>query len=91
MGDPQVAKWMQRGEVYLWHYKECTRNYPGWNLTADDQACDSLLRLCDLMRSARWSSSATLTVSRPTPGILSVPDNRGGAARWYAPKLLRLE
>ncbi len=43
MEDPAVAKWRQRGRVYLWQYQENTRNYPGWHMTADPEPFRYLL------------------------------------------------
>lgn len=91
MSDPSVTRWRQRGRVYLWRYKENTRNYPGWHMTADHEACTSLVELIDAMQVARWPSNATVAVSPPTDDILLVPNNRGGAARWTAPTSLKLK
>lgn len=91
MSDPAVAQWRQRGQVYIWRYSEGTRKYPGWHMTADSEACVSLLELIDKMQSARWPSSVAISISRPINCILRVPNNRGGMAHWTAPEILKLK
>ncbi len=82
MADPSVKRWRQSGKVYLWRYRDNSRNYPGWNMTTDVAGCSSLLELLDLIDAARWSCTAAIRVSRPTPEILNMVGNMAGAARW---------
>ncbi|HEV2915068.1 MAG TPA: hypothetical protein VGX92_17455 [Pyrinomonadaceae bacterium] len=81
MPDENVEKWKQKGRLYLWHYLEHTRNYPGWHLTADDACCRSLVDLIERMSAARWSSQKSLVVTPPSKEVLSIPNNIGGEAR----------
>ncbi len=90
MPDENVNKWKQEGRLYLWRYIENTQNYPGWHLTADDTCCHSLADLIERMLAARWSSQKSLVVTPPTKEVLSVPNNRGGAAIWKAVGILIL-
>ena len=89
--DPAVVQWRRRGQVFVWHYREGTHNYPGWHMTADSEACTSLLELIDLMQAARWPSRKSVAISSPTERVLRVPNNRGGMARCAAPKILMLD
>ena len=57
-------------------------------MTADTAGCRSLADLIERMLSARWDSQKSLVVTSPSKAILRVPNNRGGEARWTAPKLL---
>ena len=80
MPDPKVAKWKQKGCVYVWHYRDNLRNHPGWHMTADNDGCDALLELFDLMQHAEYSSRATVKLSEPHPLDVSIT-NPG--SRWY--------
>nr|CAP48473.1 putative integron gene cassette protein [uncultured bacterium] len=72
MPDTQVSRWTQQGTVFCWRYLGST-GYPGWNLTPDEVARRSLLRLVDLMLSARFSSSQTVRLARPPGTIADIP------------------
>jgi len=91
MPDPIVNKWKQSGKVYLWKYKENTKNYPGWHLHADDEGCASLLILIDSMKKAQFPSERTLNIKPPTPKILMVPNNRGGKAKWVTVDKIKIK
>jgi hypothetical protein len=82
MSDPQVARWKQSGCVYCWRFVDNASNYPGWNVTADRDGCNSMLHLFNLMASAMHPSSQCVRLTRPSPGIAAGPGNRGGQARW---------
>jgi hypothetical protein len=75
MADPLIAKWKTAGAVFVWRYREKRRNYPGWHMTADDHACDSLVDLFDRFRRARFPSKVIISVARPTARVLAVPAN----------------
>jgi hypothetical protein len=72
----------QRGAVFLWRYRENRRNYPGWNIAADDQGCEWLLELLERLREAGSELAISLRVARPTESVLGVPKNMNGKARW---------
>jgi hypothetical protein len=91
MPDENINKWTQKGHVYLWRYQENTRNYPGWHLTADETFCSSFAELIGRMLVAQYGSRQSLAVTAPTKEILSIPNNRGGAAKWKSPKALILK
>lgn len=81
MSDPAVNRWRARGGVYIWHYRDNVRNYPGWHLTADAEGCTSLLELLTLMLEARYSSQTTITLKEPPAHVAGVA-NYG--SRWYS-------
>lgn len=91
MADENVNRWKQQGRIYFWRYTEGTRNYPGWQLTADRAFCDGFADLIDRMLNASYNCEKSLNVTPPTQKILGVPNNRGGSAKWKAPKLLILK
>lgn len=86
-----VNSWKQQGSVYLWRYRDNARNYPGWNMHCDREASASLVDLLTALQSCTGVRYRTIRVSPPTPGVLAVPNNRGGAARWWAPARWRIE
>jgi hypothetical protein len=77
-----IEKFHVKGNVYLWKYKENQRNYPGWNLTVDNIASESITQLLDLMQRCEWSSSKLIILSRPTNDQIRVPNNWNGTASW---------
>jgi hypothetical protein len=82
----RTTTWRQAGHLYLWQYRENSRRYAGWHLTADDAACVSLLDLLDRLEQL---SDCVLAVTRPTAQVLAVP-NFPPLVHWSAPKVLRL-
>ncbi|HVE57460.1 MAG TPA: hypothetical protein VNB22_11575 [Pyrinomonadaceae bacterium] len=91
MPDENVNKWKQKGHLYLWHYIDNTRNYPGWNLTADKTFCDSFADLIQRMLVAQYNCQQPLMITLPTKKILGVPNNQGGQAGWKSPKTIVLK
>jgi hypothetical protein len=83
--DP-VATWKQTQPVYLWRYIDNTRNYPGWHLSLDPLASESLLALVGALQGARNPVHRTLEITPPTLPVLRVPNNLGGEARWASPE-----
>lgn len=91
MPDENVNKWKQKGHLYLWYYVENTRNYPDWNLTADEDFRDSFVELIQKMSQAQYNSQKSLRITSPTTEVLKVPNNRGGQAKWKSPETLILK
>ena len=89
MSDPSVDRWRQTGRVFLWRDPDQTRNYPGWNCTADAEGCDSLSELLTLMAVAQWTATANILLSTPTEAIASLPGPYRGRRR-LSPGRLRL-
>jgi hypothetical protein len=89
MSDPAVSKWKQHGKVYLWRYRQPSRHWVGWHMTADDPGCESLLNLLGQMKAAQWPSQQYLAIDKPTPAVLAVPNYRDET--WYAPAQWKLK
>ena len=71
------------GRICLWRYRERTRNYPGFHLSADHQGAGQLLALLGNLRKARTPQLASVTLDPPTAAVLAVPDNRGASVSGY--------
>ena len=82
--------WKLTGRVYLWRYRENTRNYPGWHLSTDRPGGASLLELFSLLPSASTPVYRTVPLTPPSQSVLAVPNNRGGFARIWAPTKWRV-
>jgi hypothetical protein len=78
----QIEKYKVIGKVYIWTYRDNQNNYPGWNLTVDKLASQSLSDLLDLMNACEWSSKKTFGLEVPTDLQIGVPNNQNGKARW---------
>lgn len=77
--------WDLRGKVFLWRYRENARNYPGWHCTADRAGSLSLIEFLGALQEASTAVWRTIPLSMPTREIRAVPNNQGGAARWWSP------
>lgn len=73
-------------KICLWRYKENARNYPGYHLSADTEGCR---RLRALLRSIR--NTEVIELIPPDQDVLSVPNNRGGQAKYFAATNWRVE
>ena len=82
--DTQITKFKIKGRVYLWKYKENARNYPGWNLTMNNPASNSLTELLDLMKYSEYQSRKKVKITTPTSQQLDVPNNRNGQADFIS-------
>lgn len=71
MSDPYVDRWKQSGRLFVWRWSDESRNYPGWNVTADRSGAESLRQLFALMQRAEWSSQRALKVTNPVPGLVA--------------------
>ena len=78
----------QRGSISLWRYTESTRNFSGWHLSANDDGAIALKSILHALQES--GGTCTLTVTRPSAAVLSVPNNRGGHAAWSAPNRWRI-
>ncbi len=88
--DKEIDKLKATGKVYLWEYSENDRNYPGWNMTVNNEAAQSLDKLLDLMDSSEFPSSKSIELTIPTQAQLNVPNNRKGEANFKTIKTLKL-
>jgi hypothetical protein len=81
MADSRVESWKQAGNLYLWRYAHNTKNYPGWNLAAEETGWKSLF---DLL-------GREISVLKPTSRILAVPNNPAGSEGIESAQRLILE
>lgn len=61
--------------THIWRYRDNRRNYPGYHLSADADGCAALLAW---LRSTK--PRPELRLQPVPPEVLSVPNNRDGAA-----------
>jgi len=78
----KIEKLNINGKIYVWKYIENSRNYPGWNFTADKKASESFTELFRLMQSCAWSSKKEIKTTIPTEIQIKIPNNRNGIAKW---------
>jgi hypothetical protein len=71
------------GQVCLWRYRERTRNYPGFHLSADRHGCDQLLTLLGSLAKARTSQIGHIALDPVTAAVLAVPNNRDAEVSAY--------
>ncbi len=79
-----------RGKVYIWTYLENRSNYPGFNFTANNQACDDLIRVLDMMSEYDFLDRKSILLEEPTNLQLDVPNNKNGKAKWKSKNKLVL-
>jgi hypothetical protein len=80
MSDPIVARFKLQGRDSLWRYPRVPK-WEGWHFAADDEGCNSLLALFDLMEHAQYPSRVTLPLTRPPNEVLNVPNREVDVAR----------
>ena len=68
----EVYNWHQKGSLYLWRYKEAQRNYPGWQITGDDDGLKSIIELINIMIAEDRNSKRTIQLSSPRKGELVI-------------------
>jgi hypothetical protein len=90
MADSRVESWKLAGNVWLWRYGQNTKNYPGWNLAADETGWNSLFELIRRMAASPWACRREISVTKPTACILAVPNNPGGSEGLESRQCLNL-
>ena len=63
--DSAIEKFKVKGAIYLWKYLSKQNSYPGWNITADKEGCDSLSALMTVMENSDFPSKKSLRTERP--------------------------
>jgi hypothetical protein len=91
MADSRVESWQQAGNLYLWRYAHRTKNYPGWNLAADETGWKSLFDLLGRMAASPLACRREISVIKPTARILAVPNNPAGSEGVESAQCLILE
>lgn len=71
------ATWTPRGTMHVWRYLVSgRRRRPGWHITFDAAACDSVIDLLDKLRAATARRQRTLPLAPVTPNVLAVMKKR---------------
>jgi hypothetical protein len=91
MADSRVESWKQAGNLYLWRYAHNTKNYPGWNLAAEETGWKSLFDLLGRMAASPLACRREISVLKPTSRILAVPNNPAGSEGIESAQRLILE
>jgi hypothetical protein len=87
--DQSIEKYDLKGNFYIWQYKERNLQRKCWNFTADNEACDSLLRLIGLMEQSEFSSKKSIKISIPTNRQIDVPNDRNN--EWLTKSFIELK
>lgn len=72
MSGTNIDRWKQEWSLFVWRFREHTRNYPGWHLSADDDGVNSMIDLLDKMLTAQWGSEKLLKMMPPPLEVLRV-------------------
>jgi hypothetical protein len=70
-------------KICIWRYKDNSRNYPGYHLSADNEGCRELRERLSQIR-----NSEAFALTPPDAAVLSVPNNQGGRAKYFAGRKL---
>lgn len=89
--EQSIEKIKKEGKIYFWRYTENTRNYPGWNISFDDDGFTFLNRLLNLMQKSQWPSKKSISTDPPTEKVLLGVNNSGGRASWKTVKTLSIQ
>ena len=71
------------GRICLWRYRERTRNYPGFHLSADHTGATQLIARLASLAKARAGQIANVTLDPPTADVLAIPNNRDASVAAY--------
>lgn len=69
----EVYNWKQKGNLYLWRYKDNPKNYPGWQFAGDRVGVKSFCELLNLMQKEERNVKRTIQFSTPTEKELTIP------------------
>jgi hypothetical protein len=69
-----VNDWKQDGNVYLWRFKDDSRKFSGWHMTADGDGSRSLNSLLDIFLQSDIDARRTVRLTMPTEKELRVPN-----------------
>jgi len=75
----------QNMKICIWRYKDNTRNYPGYHLSADAEGCRVLRERLNQIRDYE-----VFALTPPDMGVLAVPNNQGGRARYFEGRKLQV-
>ncbi len=66
--------WKQTGKVFLWRYKDESKRFSGWHITADREGARSFGSLLDAFLHSNTDARRTILLSVPTKRELRVPN-----------------
>ena len=85
----EIEKFIIQDDIYFWKYLENERNFPGWNISFNKTAGESLIDLLNLMNNCEWSSKKAIEIKHPTNNELQIVNNQSGTAKWkFKPSLV---
>ena len=67
-------------KIYFWKYQGNTRNYPGFHLSLNKEAADTITERLRSRLSMQMERSVIFDLMVPTDDLLSVPNNRNHKA-----------
>lgn len=86
--DYAIEKFKIRGHISIWEYNDPNPNRKCWNFTANDEGCDSLCELLNLMDSSKYSSTKLITITPPTAGTIKHVNDR--ITKWSSKPHLKI-
>ena len=66
------------GRICLWRYRDHSRDYPGFHLSADPPGGAQLLTLLGSLAKARTPQIGNVVLDPVTSAVLAIPNNRSG-------------
>ncbi len=63
--DPSIKKYKTKGKVALWKINGDAKNYPGWHISFDEEARQSIFDLLQIMNNSEWSSKKEIDLVEP--------------------------
>jgi hypothetical protein len=66
--------WKQTGNVYLWRYKDDSKKFLGWHMTADEEGAMSFVSLVDIFLQSDTDARRTVRLTIPIEREVSVPN-----------------
>ena len=85
--DRTIEKFQFSGSLYIWKYVDDQSHYPGWNITGDNDGCDSLIELLEIMDKSDYPSRKSIKTVPVTANQVKVAN--GG--RYKATESLKLD
>jgi len=71
-----IYTYKQKGLLYFWKYTVNTKNYPGFQMSWENEGKSSFIEFLELLRQSSPGSYRTLSIGLPSEAVLGVPNNR---------------
>jgi hypothetical protein len=72
------------GRICVWRYRDHSRDYSGFHLSADPAGATQLLKLLDSLAKARTPQIGNVVLDPVTPDVLAIPNNRSARSAIIA-------